>query len=544
MQEDHLRNDDTTTDDGGSTRSGSQMGDPNPNVDFAVDRFEDMSSTDMSDPAVQDLVQFLNKQSGSISREIDSALTSTDESDDDSYKRNPSSERSWDAGRAAESDTLVAAARSKVADPKHEFKKLNEKVRMLLTDRKIQKETIDAQKAELVTFRAALADKSSAKNPKDESFESAVHKSELAEAERSVAAAQQTMGALRSESQDKTELIVKLEAKIEGLLKANDNQMETIESQNAKIAKLTDMSFSLSGTPAATRALQQERARKESGESNDANNTYENEFAALDAALGEIDLASTSKSTSMSATPGTDDSAVRDLNKKLAQRDQEVAQLSSTVKRLEALAFEQSRGSQSSDAETSYVRTLQQTSDEQGRTIQLQKSTIGSLKEEVELLTRQLNEHQNDNHINVDKQKKVSSSLRLEQERIAVEAERLERDKQEFIKHLKEFKELRREVLGGALVTTGGGVSKTRYRTMRHKRDKYKRKDYRKGKDVNAMQKRLLQNVDLLEVDDSQSSSESVSTSISEVRSQSQSQSSKSVQLVQDTSSEAGDSEN
>jgi hypothetical protein len=70
------------------------------------------------------------------------------------------------------------------------------------------------------------------------------------------------------------------------------------------------------------------------------------------------------------------------------------------------------------------------------------------------------------------------------------------------------------------------GVPKSRYRLLRHKRDKlrtqlvlfcvvlivivfirYKRKDYRKGHEINSMQKRLLQNVELLEVEDSQSSS-------------------------------------
>ena len=129
-----------------------------------------------------------------------------------------------------------------------------------------------------------------------------------------------------------------------------------------------------------------------------------------------------------------------------------------------------------------------------------------------------------------------------------MEADKLERDKQEFVQHLKEFKELRRQVLSGALVTTGGGVSKTRYRTLRHKRDKYKRKDYRKGKDINAMQKRLLQNVELLEVEDSQSSSDTTGSGAdgrSQTHSQtpSQSHSNSSVHLVQDTSSEAGDEE-
>jgi hypothetical protein len=47
------------------------------------------------------------------------------------------------------------------------------------------------------------------------------------------------------------------------------------------------------------------------------------------------------------------------------------------------------------------------TNEEQGQTIKLQKSTIGSLKEEVELLTRQIGEHNRNNQINVEKQKQV-----------------------------------------------------------------------------------------------------------------------------------------
>jgi hypothetical protein len=43
--------------------------------------------------------------------------------------------------------------------------------------------------------------------------------------------------------------------------------------------------------------------------------------------------------------------------------------------------------------------------------------------------------------------------------------------------------------------------------------NKYKRKDYRKGKDINAMQKRLLQHVELVEVEDSQSSGDTSSLS-------------------------------
>jgi len=103
-------------------------------------------------------------------------------------------------------------------------------------------------------------------------------------------------------------------------------------------------------------------------------------------------------------------------------------------------------------------------------------------------------------------------------------------------------------------VVVGGGVPKARYRLLRAKRDKYKRKDYRKGKDINAMQKRLLQHVELVEVEDSQSSGDTSSisakatnTSGAERRSSVGSGDEKdkkeprreSVQLVHDTSSEA-----
>lgn len=521
MQEDHLRADSTTDDDGTHSTLGGG-GDPNPNVDFQVDRLGDMSSTEHSSPAVQELVQYLSKQSASMSRDIESALTSTDESDEDSF-RSPGANTSGD--RAAESATLVASARSKVAsDPKSDLRKLNEKVKLLLQDRKMQKEALDAQKAELATLRAALQDKSNT------SFEAAVHQSEVNELKRDLAAARQTISVLRNESQDKTDLIVKLEHRIEGLVAENNRQMNTIDSQNAKIAKLTDASFSFSATPADRAARKKDTGLLEE-------NTFETEFAALDAALVQIDSPSSNRRAG-----GNSDVVVSDLRAKLAQREDEVASLTNTVKRLEALAFDQaSRTSQSSEdgARASQLKYLQETSDERARTIQLQKSTIGSLKEEVELLTRQLNEHLSDNQVNVDKQKKVSAALRQEQQRIADESHKLERDKQAFAAHLKEFKGMRREVLGGALVTTGGGVSKTRYRQLRHKRDKYKRKDYRKGIDCNAMQKRLLLNVELLEVDDSQSSSENTA-SVSD-RSDTRSQaSSRSVQIVEDQSSEAG----
>jgi hypothetical protein len=86
----------------------------------------------MSDPAVQDLVQFLNKESASISREIDSALSTTEDSDDSdgSFRR---TDQSWDSTRAPEASSLVAVSRAKQAtDPKQDIKKLNDKVRNLI----------------------------------------------------------------------------------------------------------------------------------------------------------------------------------------------------------------------------------------------------------------------------------------------------------------------------------------------------------------------------------------------------------------------------
>jgi len=335
------------------------------------------------------------------------------------------------------------------------------------------------------------------------------------------------MAALRSESQDKANAINKLEHRVQGLLQENQDALETIDVQNRKISRLSENQVVV-----APSAAEEENRRK---------STFDEDFAALDAALGQIDGQQEQTSTARSVEDGGEVAA---LKAKLAERDEEVASLNSTVKRLEAIAFDRSQDStnvsDAGDDKGAQVRVLKGTNEEQSRTIQLQKSTIGSLKEEVELLTRQLNEYQNDNQVNVNKQQKVAETQRYQQEELAREAAKLEKDKEQFAQHLREFKDMRRQVLGGAVVSMGGGVSKARYRTLRHKRDKYKRKDYRKGKDVNAMQKRLLQNVELLEVEDSQTSSEGASSYSERSDATTRStQSSRSVQLVHDTSSEA-----
>ncbi len=175
----------------------------------------------------------------------------------------------------------------------------------------------------------------------------------------------------------------------------------------------------------------------------------------------------------------------------------------------------------------------------------------------MELLTRQLSDFQGEHNAaaNADKQRKIAEQQRSEQARLAAGQEKLAHDKAEFAKHLAIFKEQRKEVLGGNVVATvGGGVPKARYKKLRAKRDKYKRKDYRKGKDVNTMQKRLLLNVELVEVEDSQTSEDSSSATVQQRSDASASLSAapadaadvsasasqhESVQLVHDTSSEA-----
>ena len=191
---------------------------------------------------------------------------------------------------------------------------------------------------------------------------------------------------------------------------------------------------------------------------------------------------------------------------------------------------------------------MQETNEKQAQNIALQKSTIEALREEIDLLNRKVNDQDNDNQLNVNKQRQVAHNLKSEQQKIQEQADKLARDKEEFAKHLSAFKEMRRGVFKGALIQVGGGVSKARYRQLRHKHDKYKRKDYRKGKDINAMQKRLLQNVELLEVEDSHSSSEEGGRITSEGGSSQASTShpssqKHSVQLVHDSSGSEADSD-
>ena len=358
----------------------------------------------------------------------------------------------------------------------------------------------------------------------------------------------------RGEADEKGFTISQLEGKVEKLLSQNDAQNKIIEAQNAKIARLLDTSFAATPGDAAERGG---TIRKTAGGlTTTQNNTFEADFAALDAALGQIDTTVQSGASPLSP----EQLRVAELERRLAEKNAEIASLTTTVRRLEALAFNNDSSSDAGQDKTaaaasaaaqSQIRFLKETSDEQARTIQLQKSTIGSLKEEVELLTRQMAENGGNSAINAEKQKKVASQQRAESLRLTQQAEKLERDKAEFVHHLREFKAIRKELFDGTgSLTTGAGVPKSKYRDLRKKRDKYKRKDYRKNHDIGAMQRRLLQNVDLLEVEDSQSSSEtaggaSASVSVSdrggdESRSQA---SSKSVQLVNDSSSEHGDSE-
>jgi hypothetical protein len=492
---------------------------------------QDMSSTDQSDAKVQELVQFVNRASVDMVKDIDSALSSTDESDEDSFRR-----------RSVGSEMTAAAVRSKHADPRHEIDTLKDKVRLLLVDRKVQKDEIDAQKAEISSLRS-LAKEAGVGVGGNASLDVVVLQGELNEAKREVATLKTRLSDKTNEVLDKEKARVLLESRMDKLMDENASQAKVIEAQNAKIARLAE-------TPAS-------RSVNSTGAQSNNNNTFEADFAALDAALGQIDTTSTKRSP---LSP--EQSRIAELEAKVKNRDSEIASLMVTVKRLEALAFSAGESS-ASDAEQdkknsaaqSQVRFLKETSDEQAQTIKLQKSTIGSLKEEVELLTRQLGEQSNNNSINAEKQKKVAAQQRAEQTKLAEQADKLARDRVEFVKHLKAFKDQRKEFLdGNATLVQGGGISKARYRLLRHKRDKYKRKDYRKGHDVNAMQKRLLQNVELLEVEDSQSSSETgashaassqaVSDRDESAKSQaSGAKSARSVQLVHDSSSEHADSE-
>lgn len=204
--------------------------------------------------------------------------------------------------------------------------------------------------------------------------------------------------------------------------------------QNDKVSR----QVSASTTSAVPPELRGGTIRKTTGGlTTTQNNTFESDFQALDAALGVIDGSSS----------GNKDNYVRELEGRLNDRESEVERLRAAVQRLEVLAFNDSSSDagsarkESSNA-SSQIKFLKETNDEQNQTIKLQKSTIGSLKEEVELLTRQISEHSNTARINTEKLKEAQSNHRLEQARLAEQAEALNRDKQEFAKHLKEFKEV------------------------------------------------------------------------------------------------------
>ncbi len=102
MQEEHLQRDSSTDEGSSHHRDGPDV----TRVDFRIDQREvrehravpylslssralfffffpqDMSSTDQSDAKVQELVQFVNRASATMTKDIDSALSSTEDSDD------------------------------------------------------------------------------------------------------------------------------------------------------------------------------------------------------------------------------------------------------------------------------------------------------------------------------------------------------------------------------------------------------------------------------------------------------------------------------
>jgi chromosome segregation ATPase len=172
-----------------------------------------------------------------------------------------------------------------------------------------------------------------------------------------------------------------LEHKIDGLLRQVDTQTRTIDQQNQKIASLTLLGSAEKITP-PTAMSEKDR--------------FEADLRALDSALNDT----TSSSSSRKASP--EFAELAEARTRLAQRDAEIANLKKTLARLEALAFASDKSGRSDDEQAAneakrtqaQLRFLKETNDEQTRTIQLQKSTIGSLKEELELLTRQLNDFQ------------------------------------------------------------------------------------------------------------------------------------------------------
>lgn len=99
-----------------------------------------MSSELSDDPKMQELVQYVRRQSSDMAKEIDSVLTSTDESDEDSLKR---------------------ARTSGTGDSRDPMDPVKERLRLLLIDRKAQKDVITAQKAEIQALRNASKSSSS-----------------------------------------------------------------------------------------------------------------------------------------------------------------------------------------------------------------------------------------------------------------------------------------------------------------------------------------------------------------------------------------------
>lgn len=287
-----------------------------------------------------------------------------------------------------------------------ETRRLHEKVRLLLADRKKLNDQLTAQRAELDVLRAGAA-KAGAEDPVVLKSQIARQQEEISSLQRRVQgsasdiellaevnATRTENEALKRDLAEKSASLRQLELKVEGLVRENAAQTRTIELQNAKITRLSGVADVTQTSVAST--------KQRGGDS-----SFEADFAALDAALGHID------STVSKTSPLTpEQKELADLRQKVSQRDEEIAQLQGTVKRLEVLAFDQSNassdiegaGARGVDDETARgMRLLRETNTEQAATIQLQKSTIANLKEQVELLTRQVGDFHNDNAANVEK---------------------------------------------------------------------------------------------------------------------------------------------
>ncbi len=84
MQERDVQADHSDDSERSASRSASRSKEANLGAEFRVEQQEETS--EMSDKAGEDLVAFVNTESTSISQAIDSALSSTDDSDEDSSK--------------------------------------------------------------------------------------------------------------------------------------------------------------------------------------------------------------------------------------------------------------------------------------------------------------------------------------------------------------------------------------------------------------------------------------------------------------------------